>query len=255
MRAGERITLGFRHPDYRPLDIAGNSGSRLCVAHLIPLGNARTPPPGPAISIGNMVVKYSIGTTTSVNIGSAVRTFQAVNHGNVPCHDRRPCSPDGKWLAAQATASMDAGAGHEFHNARASCIAGPCPFTRIGADDVTLSRDGRKLSVSALDWSDTATFLVEAEVYKPIVSDMLRQSYPLIFNQALTFTLPPLAEGVSIEAELNGERIVFPLGPSLFLSWANCQLIVNKDKTRVYRCELKPGYRFPPLATNAYLAQ
>jgi hypothetical protein len=85
---------------------------------------------------------------------------------------------------------------------------------------------------------------LEAEVYKTAVSDILRQSYPVIFERALTFTLPASAEGVSIQAELNGTTIVFPLGPALFLSWANCQALVNKDQTKLYRCELKPGFRF-----------
>jgi hypothetical protein len=49
---------------------------------------------------------------------------------------------------------------------------------------------------------------------------------------------------VSIEAEVNGTTIVFPLGPALYLSWANCQVAVNQDQTKVYRCELNPGYRF-----------
>jgi len=77
-----------------------------------------------------------------------------------------------------------------------------------------------------------------------MVSDALRRSYPVILDRALTFTLRAEAEGVSIEAKIDGAMIVFPLGPSLFLSWADCQLLVNKDKTRVYRCELKPRYRF-----------
>jgi hypothetical protein len=96
-----------------------------------------------------------------------------------------------------------------------------------------------------LNWSDTATFLLEAEVFHTTVTSFIRQSYPVIFERALTFTLPAAAEGVSIEAQLNGSLIVFPLGPALLLSWANCQMVVNKDATRVYRCELKPDYRFP----------
>ena len=95
-----------------------------------------------------------------------------------------------------------------------------------------------------MNWSDTATFLVEAEVYRSVVNGAIRQSYPVIFDRALTFTLPSGAEGVSIEAELNGSMVVFPLGPEMLLSWANCQLQINKDQTKVYRCELKPGYRF-----------
>ena len=100
------------------------------------------------------------------------------------------------------------------------------------------------ITVSARNWSDTTTFLLEAEVVHPMVSQIVHESYPVIFGQGLNFTLPSSAEGVSIEAELDGQMIIFPLGPALFLSWANCNARVNPDQTRVYRCDLKPGYQF-----------
>ena len=245
VRLGLPVTLRFRHPNYQSLDLSGVGEDKLYIAHLTPLGGgALAPVHGPEVKIANVVAKYSMNTTTVVNIGSAVKTFQVVNTGNVPCKARRPCSPDGKWKAAIGSAVIEAGPGDQFHNGRASCIAGPCPFTRIEDNNFTSSQPGGTLRVSAMNWSDTATFLLEAEVYKSVVSDVLRQSYPVIFDRALTFTLPASAEGVSIEAELNGALIVFPLGPTLFLSWANCQLHVNKDQTKIFRCELKPGYRF-----------
>jgi len=85
---------------------------------------------------------------------------------------------------------------NEFLNVRASCIAGPCPFTRI--DSSGYANGGRNITVSALDWSDTATFLVEAEVFHTAISSNLRESYPVIFGRALNFTVPPTQEGVSI---------------------------------------------------------
>jgi len=81
-------------------------------------------------------------------------------------------------------------------------------------------------------------------VYKSVTGSVIRQSFPITFARALSFTLPPAAEGVSIDAELDGTPIVFPLGPGLKLSWANCQLVVNNDQSKTYRCELKAGYRF-----------
>ena len=98
--------------------------------------------------------------------------------------------------------------------------------------------------VTARDWSDTAIFLVEAEVFHPMASQVVHQTYPVIFGQGLNFTVPYAAEGVNMQADMDGQPIIFPLGPSLFLSWANCNARVNPDQTRVYRCELKPGYRF-----------
>jgi len=244
MRVGQRMLLQFRHPDYQPLDLHYTGPGELYLAHLVPLNTAE----GPDVTISNIVAKYSVSTTTAVNIGSAVRTFEVVNMGNHPCNGLTPCSPDGEWKAAIATAQIDAGVGNEFHNARVSCIAGPCAFTRI-EENVNRARPSRIVRVSVLDWSDTATFLLEAEVYRPMVSDSLRQSYPVIFDRALTFTLPPAADNISIVADVDGKPIVFPLGPSLHLSWANCQLAVNPDQAKVCRCEAKPGFRLAAAAS------
>ncbi|HTP32793.1 MAG TPA: hypothetical protein VMJ75_11500 [Candidatus Acidoferrales bacterium] len=245
VRRGQPINLRFYHKDYLPLDLTCRANDQLCIAHLVSMTQlVPKPEQQPEITISNVVVQYSISTATSVNVGSAVKSFQAVNTGNVPCRSRRPCSPDGKWKAQEVSAVVDAGLGNEFRNARVSCIAGPCPFTKIEGNGISFTQAGRLARVSALNWSDTATFLFEAEVYRPMFSDVQRQLHPLVFNQALTFTLPPAAEGVSIQAELNGAMIVFPLGPALFLTWSKCQVLVNQDHTRVYRCELKPGYRF-----------
>jgi hypothetical protein len=243
IRRGQPITIHLRHPDYQPLDLPETASNDLYIAFLTPIASpARVKVNGPEVKIANVVAQYSVPTTSDVNVGSAFKTFVVDNKGNVPCPRRGPCSPDGKWKAAIGSAVLDAGPGNEFHNARASCIAGPCPFTRI--NDSNLSHGNQSLTVSALNWSDTATFLVEAEVYKPVISDVTRRSYPVIFDEALTFTIPASAQSVSILADVDGSMIVYPLGPALFLSWADCQLSLTNDQTRVYRCELKPGFTF-----------
>ncbi len=240
---GRAVTLQFRHADYQPLDLHEFIGDKVYLAHMVPVPHEANASNRPDIVVSNVLVRYSIKSTTAANVGSAVKTFEVVNAGNLPCKKNPPCSPDGKWKASMGSASLDAGEGNEFRNARTSCIAGPCPFTKIEDEDI--SQGGRTATVSARNWSDTATFLLEAEVFHPMVSDMVRTSYPVIFGQALNFTVPGSAEGVTIQAEVSGEAITFPLGPNLYLSWADCNARVNKDQTRVYRCELKPGYRFP----------
>jgi hypothetical protein len=237
------IMLTFSHPDYEPVEMTAKPGGDLTIAKLVsnkplePTDNA-----GPKQTIANVTVRYSIKSSNVATVGSAVRSFEVGNVGNVPCDSHPPCSPDGRWKAGTGNTFLDAGAGNEFRNVRASCIAGPCPFTKI--DTNNLERPGRTISISALAWSNTATFLVEAEVIHPMQSDVVRTSYPVIFGEALNFTLPHAAEGVSLQAEVNGQNIVFPLGPAMKLSWADCQARANPDETRVYRCELKPGYRW-----------
>jgi len=243
IRRGRAIRFEVSQGEYRQLAVNDYVGDQLYVLPMEPL-RRDTPAQSkqPDITIGNVLVRYSAKTTTAANIGSAAKTLEVVNQGNVPCNGHDPCSPDGKWKAAVGSVTLDAGSGNEFRNARASCIAGPCPFTKI--DDRGLSNGGPTISVSARNWSDTAVFLVEAEVVHPMVSDIARESHPYVLGRALNFTVPATAEGITLQAELNGETIVFPLGPALILSWADCTSRVDSQKNKAYRCELKPNYRF-----------
>ncbi len=244
------VNLSFRHADYEPLDLKVQPGLRLATRNLFVAAMEPSPTqpvdiPGSAASVvTNIRVRYTVNSQSNVNIGSAVKTFQAINKGNVACNGHSPCSPDGIWKASTGSASLDAGPDNEFRDVRASCIAGPCPFTRI--DSSGFENGSRNITVSALNWSDTTTFLLEAEVFRTAISSNVRRSYPVVFGRALNFTLPPTQEGVSIEADVDGTPMVFPLGPELYLSWANCTARDTSDpeKTTVYRCELKPGYRF-----------
>jgi hypothetical protein len=244
------VTVAFRNPGYEPLDLAVQTGrlaipKQLYVVAMVPIPAKNASRSGPLpIMVSNIRVRYTINTRTEMNVGSAVKTFQVVNKGDVACNHQSTCSPDGKWKAASGSVSLDAGADNVFGNIRASCIAGPCPFTRL--DSSGFVQGGRTIRVTALNWSDTATFLVEAEVYHAAISAEVRELYPVIFGQALNFTLPPTQEGVSLEADLGGTPMVFPLGPEPSLSWATCTVRtgMEEEKTAVYRCELKPGYRF-----------
>lgn len=247
---GRTVNLSFQHVDYQPLDLKLRAGLRLSSQELyiaamtpIPQGSGMTSD-GPQSVVSNIRVRYTVNSPTEENIGSAVRTLQVVNKGNVACNGQAPCSPDGNWKGSTGSLSLDAGPGNEFRNARISCIAGPCPFTRIDSGDFVNA--GRNLTVSVLDWSDTATFLLEAEVFHTAVSSNVRESYPVVFGRSLNFTVPPSQEGVSFEAEIDGKSMVFPLGPELYLSWATCATRKSDDaqETTAYQCELKPGYRF-----------
>lgn len=243
IRRGRSVTFEITHPTYQRLLVNDYVGDQLYVEHMEPLRRDSAPQPhGPEVIIGGVRVRYSVKNITNANVGSAARTFEVVNTGNVPCNGRAPCSPDGRWKASTGSISLDAGQGNEFRNARVSCIAGPCPFTRI--DDRGLSPGSPTISVSARNWSDTAVFLVEAEVVHPMISDVVRESHPFVLGKALNFTVPASAEGITLQAELNGETIVFPLGPALILDWADCTQQVDAQKNKAYRCELKPGFRF-----------
>ena len=242
VRPGQAVVLKIRHADYRPLDVTHVADDQLYVARLVPIAHPVQPAPNrPEVGITNVVIRYSQKTVTTTPVGTTVRTFQIVNTANVPCNGRAPCSPDGVWKANINFITLDAGEGNEYHNVRVSCIAGPCPFTKIEHDG--FSKGGRTISASIRDWSDTTTFLVEADVVRPVVSDQLRNSYPMVLGQALNFSLPATAEGTTIEADVNGDPIVFPLGPALCLPWAECEERTDTDQSRAYHCQLKPGYR------------
>jgi hypothetical protein len=247
---GQTVTLSFQQKDFKPLELQDtirfrSSLRQLVIATMEPaVAQSSVDSDRPPSVVSNIRVRYTVNSRNEENIGSAAKTFQIVNRGNIPCHHQSPCSPDGYWKAAAGSIELDAGADNEFRDARASCIAGPCPFTQIDASGFT--NGGRTIVASALDWSNTATFLLEAEVFHTAVVSNVRESYPVVFGRSLSFTLPGTAEGVSLEAELDGVQMVFPLGPELYLSWANCAVRTGSDreKSTVYQCELKPNYRF-----------
>ncbi len=237
------VTLHFRHRDYQPLDMQAVSQTKLYVVRLVSV------PPrqhalahGQADSITNVSVRYATKVPLLVEVGTRVKTFQVVNRANVLCKPGSPCSPDGRWQAERDLITLDAGKGNQFRNARLSCIAGPCPFTRVLRDD--FSRGGETISATVLNWSDTATFLLQAEVVHSMLSEAARVSYPVIFGSQMSFSLPGSADGICVEAEINGASVIFPLGPALNLTWADCGMRNESADNRVYRCELKPGYEF-----------
>ncbi len=240
---GRMIALDLSQPKYQPAHLELPAASRILIVRLTPLQEEPSHRiSGPLTPVANVRVRYATRIVETENVGSAVKTFEVVNTGNVPCNGRRPCSPDGKWKAAIGGVSLDAGEGNVFDNVRVSCIAGPCPFTAIAQDH--FSEGGRRIGVSVRNWSDTATYLLEAEVFRTMANDAVRTLFPVIFGRALSFTLPGESQGLSIEAEINGSDIVFPMGPDLLLSWAECSVKAAPADTNAYRCELKPGYQF-----------
>ncbi len=246
---GETVMLRFQQNGFKDLELQDtirfrSSLRQLLIAAMEPVATQTETVSGrPPSVVSNISVRYTVNSQNEENIGSEAKTFQVVNVGNVPCRREKLCSPDGYWKAARGSIQLDAGPENEFRDARASCIAGPCPFTQIDASGLS---PGRTITVSALDWSDTATFLLEAEVFHTAVVSNARKSYPVVFGRSLSFTLPGSAEGVSLEAELDGVDMVFPLGPELYLSWATCtgRTSPGREKSTVYQCQLKPDYRF-----------
>jgi len=236
------LILSFRHQGYEPYDVLDPVGDQLYIAKMAPLRSDTVEPDAPTVRVAHVSVRYTVKTPSTVDIGPGVKTFDVTNKGNVSCRGDPVCSPDGKWKAASASASLDAGPDNEFRNGRLSCIAGPCPFTAIEHDG--FSHGGRIIDATVINWSDTTTFLLQAEAVRRILSESIRRSYPVIIDRTMNFTLPASADGTCVEAELDGTPIVFPIGPNLSMSWADCETQTELENTRLYRCELKRGYVF-----------
>lgn len=235
------ISLRVTHSGYQPHDSVVLYSDLIQIIRLVSSVPATPTPVGRIISIGQPVrVRYAEQTSQVTNVGSLVKTFEIVNKGNVPCEGRAPCSPDGRWKATIGAAPIEGRPGTQFRNVRVSCIAGPCPFSKLESEDPI----DNSLKINVRNWSDTVTYLVEAEVSQIRTVEAVRDAYAAVFGSSMNFTLPATVQGASIEAEVNGRDIIFPLGPDLILSWAECSMKVAPDRTRLYHCDLKPGYQF-----------
>ena len=84
---GQAIMLRFQRRDYQDLVLQEFVGDKLYIAHMLPLAReANAAPAGqPERTVGHVRVRYSVKALTEANVGSAVKTFQIENVGNVPC--------------------------------------------------------------------------------------------------------------------------------------------------------------------------
>ena len=186
VKKGAPINLTLNHRDYKPLEATATAGDELLVERMTPVeSEVVLKAGGPGNEVSDLRIRYTVKVGSTVDVGPVVKTFQAVNNGNVPCNGGPTCSPDGKWRAGTGSLLLEAPESSQFREVRVSCIAGPCPFTKIESDQ--RDTNGRKLRVSARTWSDTATFLVEADIVHTVISDMVRQSYPVIFGRGMSF--------------------------------------------------------------------
>ena len=104
--SGKPVTVNFQHPSYEPLDLNVQTGrlekqGELYIAAMVPVPAKIAAGPGrPEKVVSNIRVRYTTNSRTETNVGSAAKTFQVVNKGNVPCNHQSPCSLDGKWKAS-----------------------------------------------------------------------------------------------------------------------------------------------------------
>ena len=149
-KGGAQIALNFKHPDYQERDVIQAIGQGVpYIFYMWPSQYAATTP-------GARVIPAFYAPVVS-------RTFQIPNRGSVRCNNQQPCSPDGKWKAALASATIDAGPGHVFISGRADCVAGPCPWSAVETKGFPQIGQ-RTINVSVRAWSDTVTYRLSGEI-------------------------------------------------------------------------------------------
>lgn len=250
IESGKDLTLTFVKSGYKTVQMTPtHPGDQLYIVQMEPVAAPTRPvrtqqkqATAKLTEIKDVRVRYSFKNESTISVSAVAKEFMAPNKGNIPCRDLKPCSPDGKWKATLTILPIDTEPGNEFRNIRVSCIAGPCHFLKL--DPPAIENDGTKLKISVLNWSDTSAFLVEGDVVRKMVTSTVRQSYPFILGNTMNFALPPTSEAVSIEANVDGKLIIFPLGPTLDLSWADCNVDTTTGGDKTYRCQLKGGYQF-----------
>ena len=107
VKSDQLLILQFRHPQYLPTDVTTLATDGLFVARLAPIAEfgATAPSVAPTV-VSNIKVRYTVKTTTMLNVGSTLKIFHVVNVGSVPCAGHYPCSPDEKWQATVGSATL-----------------------------------------------------------------------------------------------------------------------------------------------------
>src|ERR1700761_3537671 len=100
------ITVTFQHAGYEPGEITiptarFQTANELHVVALEPIGPPRVqkastsvPATKPPMVVSDIRVRYTVNNRSENNVGSATRTFEVVNKGDIPCEQKSLCSPD-----------------------------------------------------------------------------------------------------------------------------------------------------------------
>ncbi len=90
VRVGQMATLRVRHPGYRPMDLSEYLLDRLYIVRMVPINQGSDASLAPPLVLSDIRVRSATRSEISVNAGSALKTFEVVNTGDVPCDRRRP---------------------------------------------------------------------------------------------------------------------------------------------------------------------
>ena len=91
-RRHQLVTLRFDHPDYHPLELDEAISDQLYVAAMVPNTTpaSSAPAKSPPQVISNIRVRYVVRSAEAAEVGTAVKAFQVINQGNVPCTKQIP---------------------------------------------------------------------------------------------------------------------------------------------------------------------
>jgi len=148
-------------PDYQPLDSRNLPATNL-YCHLTALSRTARSGQSAAGAGGNVRVRYSIKNMTAVNIGSAVKTFQIENSGNVPARGNTLFAG---WQMEAAIGTSSSTPAWETSSVMPGSRALPAPvFTKIESDAFPRRTDHYRRGPQLVRH---ATFLLEAECFTP----------------------------------------------------------------------------------------
>jgi len=84
LRRRQQVVLQFRHKDYQPLDWNDFISDKIYVAPMVPINQDTKDESHSQSSVSNTRIRYSVKATAEANIGSAVKTFQAIVRVDTP---------------------------------------------------------------------------------------------------------------------------------------------------------------------------
>ena len=77
-----KVALTFHHDGYQSFETGGWRNGQICIARMTPVERVKpVVSKHPAVAIGDVRVRYSIKSTTTTNVGSVAKPFEARQSG------------------------------------------------------------------------------------------------------------------------------------------------------------------------------
>ena len=205
----------------------------VCAPHVVGSPRCAAPAERPDVVLSDIVVRYTDREQDGDEHRQRRQDLRSRQHRQHPLRSRiRPVHPTASGRRRMAACPSTRERTTSF--AMRACPASPVRARLRGSSRTDFPEGATSSPPRSATGRTPPRLRSKPRSFGPQNTNTIQRSYPIILGRGAQLYAAPLPpQGVSIEAEVDGSPIVFPLAPNGFLSWATCEIRARERVKRI----------------------